>query len=403
MTELAEGLREVSLDRLRESKENPRSISEEAFERLRRDLQRDPRMRKARPLIATPAGEVVCGNMRLRADRENGESKTWVFVAKLNAKERREWLLRDNNPYGDWEREELSALIGKHADAGGDVSVLGFSEAEVAGLLSGVEPKPRPKAEPIEPPEKPITQEGDIWTIGRHKLLCGDSTKAADVRRLMGKNHAAAVFMDPPFAIYGSSSGLSASVSDDKLVRPFFRAALEACQLATKLYAQVYVCCDWRSWPSWWEAAKGLNLEPKNLLVWDKGGSGLGSNWANTYEMIGYFAHVPPQRVMRTEGRVSGSIRSVLKPNIIRANRPHGEERLHNAAKPTDLIGVVLEASTEPSEIVVDPFAGSGSTLIAAEDSGRRCFTIEIDPAWCDVTVQRWERMTGKKAKRRKA
>src|SRR5207237_245118 len=99
--------------------------------------------------------------------------------------------------------------------------------------------------------------------------------------RVLEGKRAAMVFTDPPYAIYGSSSGLGADVTDDKIVRPFFRDVLAMAQRATSLFAHVYVCCDWRSWPSWWEVAKLTGLAPKNLVVWDKGGGGLGNNFAN--------------------------------------------------------------------------------------------------------------------------
>jgi DNA modification methylase len=187
-------------------------------------------------------------------------------------------------------------------------------------------------------------------------------------------------------------------VSDDKMVRPFFAAALRAAQRVTRHFAHVYVCTDWRSWPSIWDAAKQTALEPKNLLVWDKGSSGLGNNYANTYELIGYFTHMPPQKTM--SGHRETGQRAVLRPNVIRANRPVGEERLHNAAKPVDLIGEVLTLASDPGDLVADLFGGSGSVMIAAGNTDRRCRTMELDPGLCDVIVERWEKHTGHKAKR---
>lgn len=136
MSKLEAGLREVALDQLHESPANPRAISDEAFERLKTSLDAAPEMLQARPLIATLEGEVICGNMRLRALRDMGITRTWTFSAELTENERREWLLRDNNQYGDWVQDELAELVAAHAEAGGNLDLLGFAQPEVDELLN---------------------------------------------------------------------------------------------------------------------------------------------------------------------------------------------------------------------------------------------------------------------------
>lgn len=257
-----------------------------------------------------------------------------------------------------------------------------FRAAAVPGTAPDLDETP-------ELPEAPESKEGEVYELGPHRLMCGDATRPDHMETLMGDTAADVVFIDPPYAIYGSSSGLSASITDDKIVRPFFRDALAVAQRWTPYFSPVFVCCDWRSWPSWWEVAKMTRIDPKNLLVWDKGGAGLGNNFANTYELMGYFIHLPEQKVM-TSGRKAG-IRAILKPNVIRANRVVGKERQHNAAKPVGLIAEILSVSSERGSLVLDYFAGSGSTMIAAEMVGRRAHLMEIDPKFCDVIRKRWE------------
>lgn len=130
-----EGMAIRPLAALHESEENPREITDERFEALKYALAADPDMLTARPIIATPSGEVVCGNMRLRALSEMGWTEAPVFVKDLSPAKRREWMLRDNQEYGDWVPEELAALVKAHQDEAGDLKLLGFSEPRVDGLL----------------------------------------------------------------------------------------------------------------------------------------------------------------------------------------------------------------------------------------------------------------------------
>lgn len=323
-----------------------------------------------------------------------------VGWSSANDEEAGAYLLAANKltEAGGWDPVELGTAI-ERVRASVDLRHLGFTKHELDKAIASARAKADKAAgtvhhEPPERPKVPTSKRGDLYRMGAHRLLVGDSTNPDDVARLMDGKRADAAVMDPPYAIYGSSSGLSSSVSDDNLVRPFFRDVLAAAQAATRLFAHVYVFCDWRSWPSWWEVAKLTNLAPKNLLVWDKNGAGLGSNWANTHELVGYFLNAPRQTTMQNDAPTG--IRSVLRPNVFRFNHVTGAEREHNAAKPVDLVSLLVTAATDPGELVLDLFAGSGTTLVACEAQGRTCYTMEKDEANADVSAARWARATGK-------
>jgi DNA modification methylase len=200
-----------------------------------------------------------------------------------------------------------------------------------------------------------------------------------------------AVVTDPPYAIYGSSTGVSSSVTDDKIVRPFFRSVLLRAEAILRLFGPAFVFCDWRSYPSWWWEAANTHLDVKNLVVWSKNGSGLGNNFANTHELITYCVKMPPQGAMKS-GRKTTGIREILSPNVITFDRARGDDREHNAAKPVGLLVRLIEVSTDAGAVVVDLFGGSGSTLIACAESGRRAGLVELEPGWCDVIRRRWTR-----------
>ena len=360
----------------------------------------------------------------------------------------------------EWDREVLGKVLAERQRQEGNLAALAsstaFSEAAIADLVRQASGRPAPKDDKpppaARPPRAPVSQPGELYELGPHRLLCGDSTRAEHVARLMGGELADAVFTDPPFAIYGSSSGLSASITDDKIVRPFFRDVLIGLEGHVRVYGHVYVCCDWRSYPSWWEVSKLTGLAVKNLIVWDKGNSGLGNNYGNTHELIVFFARWPVQKVM-SHARAAGA-RQVLSPNMlrhapegdagpvrvelvdveglearagelaaqavkegrqpdeddraraaallladgatgrqfVRYGRVLGRDRLHNAAKPIPLIEELVVNSTDDGGLVLDLFGGSGTSMIACARTGRRARLMEVDAAWCDVIRARWTR-----------
>jgi DNA modification methylase len=177
-----------------------------------------------------------------------------------------------------------------------------------------------------------------------------------------------------------------------------FEKILRVSANTVKVFGHVYVCSDWRSWPSWWEMAKRTPLEPKNCIIWDKGGGGMGNNYANTYEMVGFYTNMPERKAMYNAYGIHGTPRQILQRNMVRVDRARGEERQHNAAKPVDLISYNIEPSTDEGGLVVDWFLGSGSTLITAEKLGRVCYGMEIDPKYVQVAIERWQNYTGQKA-----
>lgn len=269
--------------------------------------------------------------------------------------------------------------------------------------------------EPPEPPSAPISKRGEVYELGPHRLGCLDALDPATWARLLvdveghgpkrrrEKGRVDAVWSDPPYAIYGSSSGVGSGVADDKMVIPFFREILATCGRILPLFGPAYLCCDWRSWPALFDAGRRTGstagLEAKNVIAWLKN-SGMGSNWSNSFELVSYWLNMPEALTM-SHARVGG-IRAVLVPNVIHESKVHASAKLHNAAKPVRLVSRILDCTeagrtvdARPKEgrwldVVADPFAGSGTTLIACAETGRRAILTEIEPGYCDVTRKRW-------------
>jgi DNA modification methylase len=260
-----------------------------------------------------------------------------------------------------------------------------------------------------DPPKEPKTKRGDVWVCGDHLLLCGDSLEA-ETEAWIEKGTTACVLTDPPYAIYGSSSGVGSDVADDKMIRPFFAALGRRMRHALRLFGHGYVFCDWRSWDAVLAGMKASTLAAKNCIVWDKGDFGLGSMYRNCHEFVGFFVS-QPERSSHYAKQATGQ-RMVTQPNVRRVNRTgqggfesehEPGQRFHNAAKPVQLLQWLLDNSTDEGDLVLDLFGGSGSTMLACERSKRRCRMVEVEPKWCDVIVARWEQLTVRKAERKPA
>lgn len=336
---------EVPLADLHPDPANPRRITARRMAILKRQVSDDAFMR-ARPVIALPDGMIVAGEQRWRARGLIGRDTCMAIFAELDDEQRVEWAARDNNHAGEWVGDALGEVLG--GDRSPDrLAMLGFTTDDVERL---VKPGKRERVSAdgsdllADLPADPVTRPGDLVQLGPHRLICGDATDPQVIDRLLDGRRVDCVVTDPPYAIYGSSTGLAAEVADDKMVRPFFREALRAASRAVIPFGHVYVCCDWRSWSSWWEVCKGTGLAPKNMIVWDKGGSGLGNNYANTHELL-FFAAAIPRRTRMTVDNPGQ--RPVLDTNVWKIARvPSGEERIHNAQKPVELVARALDNST---------------------------------------------------------
>lgn len=252
------------------------------------------------------------------------------------------------------------------------------------------------EAPEVDEDAEPIAKLGDIWQLGRHRLMCGDSTDKATVELLMDGKKADMVFTDPPYALFGNSTGV-AGICDDKMTRPFFLAIFQRLRENTKLFGHIYACCDWHSAFSLQAMAKQAGLTEKNLCIWDKGDGGLGAMYQQCYEMVWFFANSPI--ATQTIGKKKAGERTVNgKPNIWRYSRENSNDRVHNAQKPLAMVEFAIKNSCDKGENVLDLFGGSGTTLIASEATDRTCYMMELDPKYCDVIIKRWETLTGEKA-----
>lgn len=343
------------------------------------------------PIVIDKNNVVVIGHCRLAAALElDMQEVPCVCVDDLTPKQVKALRIVDNKTNeSPW---DFDILGGELAEI--DLSAFDFDfgfedEEEETEIVEDEVPE-------VDETKEPTAKLGDIWQLGRHRLMCGDSTDKATVELLMDGKKADMVFTDPPYALFGNSTGV-AGICDDKMTRPFFLAIFQRLRENTKLFGHIYACCDWHSAFSLQAMAKQAGLTEKNLCIWDKGDGGLGAMYQQCYEMVWFFANSPI--ATQTIGKKKAGERTVNgKPNIWRYSRENSNDRVHNAQKPLAMVEFAIKNSCDKGENILDLFGGSGTTLIASEATDRTCYMMELDPKYCDVIIQRWENLTGEKA-----
>jgi DNA modification methylase len=299
-----------------------------------------------------------------------------------------------------------------------DLDLTGFDAVEIDMVLSIDSPTGNTVEEvaaaDVDPQAGPtVAQPGDVWHLGRHIVACGDARDNGHLRAIVAEAQVAVVFTDPPYnvKIEGFVSGLGKNqhrefaMASGEMNKEQFIAFLAAFIAALKPTladgAIVFVCMDWRHAGDLLEAATQQGLEFKNLCVWVKSNAGMGSFYRSQHELVFVFKHgdAPHQNNFGL-GQHGRSRTNVWQYRGVNAFGKDRTELLgvHPTCKPVTMIADALLDVSRRGEIVLDPFLGSGSTLIAAENVGRVCIGIEIDPAYCDVAIRRWQKQTGKDA-----
>lgn len=360
------------------------------------------------PIVVDEQMTVIAGHTRLEAARSLGMTEVPVHVATgLTPQQVKAYRLADNRvgEEAEWDSDMLALELGELQDDGLDLALTGFDEDEWTkllsppGILDGADLDEVPEA-----PTVPITQPGDRILLGRHVLVCGDSTDAATWDRLLDGRSAGMVWTDPPYGVShagGSKDPRSASyrsgdtIANDSLspkaLRAFLRTALTLAFTRSSAGASWYVAAP--SGPLLGEfSAVLLELAVwRQLLVWAKDTFVFGrSDYHYRHEAIFYGWKEGASHTWNG-GRKQDSVLEAARPKV---------NKEHPTMKPVTLIQRCIENSSNADDLVVDPFGGSGSTLLAAEACGRSAALIELSPTYCDVIVARWERATGQTAVR---
>lgn len=368
------------------------------------------------PIIVDENNIVLAGHGRLEAARIEGLIHVpIVCFGHLTPLQKRAYLIADNKiaEEAGWNREllaiELSELTDLLPVEGLDVSVTGFATPEVDLLLADMGHANSAEESMLVPlPPHAVTQEGDLWQLGRHRLLCGDAQKTASFNRLLEGTLANAVFCDPPYNLRVSTIGgrgriqhqefvfASGEMSPDQF-RKFLTRTLGNGIRVSKSGAVHFVCMDWRHIDDLIVVGRKIFGAMLNLAVWNKSNAGQGSFYRSQHELIGIFRVGEDPHKNNIELGSFGRNRSNVwnYPGV----NTFGHQRLealamHPTVKPTAMIADALLDCTARGDAVLDQFAGSGTIFLAAEKVGRIAYGMEIDPRYVDVAIRRWQSLT---------
>jgi DNA modification methylase len=373
------------------------------------------------PVLVSDEGEIIAGHGRVEAARLLGmKSVPTLALSHLSEAERRAYVIADNKLAlnAGWDKEILAIELQALVDLEFDVELTGFSLAEIDFVIDeagDADPDAVDAADDLVSvvTGQPVTRIGDLWLLGRHRLLCGDTRSPADLDRLMGGARADLVFTDPPYnvAIDGNVCGLG-SVKHREFA--FASGEMSKAQFTTFLTetlsnisrsmrdgAIAFVCMDWRHMSELLAAGEAAFTELKNLVVWNKTNGGMGAFYRSKHELVFVFKQGTAEHTnsfgLGETGRYRTNVWDYAGISSIGAGRSE-ELAMHPTVKPVALIADAIRDCSRRGEVVLDGFGGSGSTLIAAEKTGRAGRLIEYDPLYCDTIIRRWEGFAGKRA-----
>ena len=403
----AKKIEQWPLARLRPYERNARTHSPEQVAQIAASIQE---FGFTNPILVGEDDGIIAGHGRLAAAMDLGLTEVPVIVlGHLTAEQRRAYVLADNKLAlnAGWDEELLAMELQELQLAEFDLSLLGWSDEELADLMPEVEELPPEDADADavpEPPEEPVTKPGDVWLLGKHRVMCGDSTVIADVERLMDGSKADLLLTDPPYnvAVVGGNHSLSPEerkkqgglvIENDKMsdddFRQFLRDVYSAADAVIKPGGVFYIWHADSEGYNFRGAARDVGWQVRQCLVWNKNSLVMGRqdyHWKHEPCLYGW---------KEGAGHYWGSDRS--QTTVLDFNRPsrNGE---HPTMKPVELFQYQLENSTKRGDLVLDLFGGSGTTAIAAEQTSRQARLMELDPRYCDVIVKRWQQFTGKTA-----
>lgn len=437
----------MPINELKEHPENPRIHPDSAIDKLQKSIEE---FGFTNPVLVSKDGFILAGHARVKASKKAGLEEVPAIILDLDGDMASLYLIADNRlqEETDWDMPVLKDLIERLDTGALDLELSGFTNDEIEDLMSQfhmddeeIRDDEFDVSEALDEIEEPSTKVGQLWRLGRHRLLVGDSTNESEVKKLMGENLADMVFTDPPYNVdYVGKTGEALKISNDKMddveFLQFLLDSFNAMAVVTKAGGIIYVCHADTKGLQFRQAFVEAGFYLSQCLVWVKNMIVPGYSdyqWRHEPILYGWREGGPHKRLRdRKQSTVfeademlsiakekdhtlltitSGDSSMVLKvpeyevvysgteetQSVWRFNKPlrNGE---HPTMKPIPLCARAILNSSDPGDNVLDPFGGSGSTLMACEQTGRSCFTMEYDPKYAEVIIKRWESFTGEKA-----
>lgn len=349
------------------------------------------------PILVDGENGIIAGHGRLAAARKLGMTEVPVIeLFGLSESKKRAYILADNRLALDagWDEELLKIELQDLQACGVDIDVTGFTNEELDSLLPTDESDEEEESETPEIECDPVSKPGDVWICGRHRVMCGDSCSASDIQTLTGETKASLYLTDPPYNVsYEGGTDEALTIMNDSMedgkFRQFLIDAFSMADSVMKPGAPFYI---------WHASLEGFNFQGacrdvgwrvRQCLVWNKNTLVLGRQdyqWKHEPCLYGW-----------KDGAAHPWFSDRLQTTVIDYDKPQ-RNGLHPTMKPVGLFRYLIENSSAKGDVVLDSFGGSGTTLLAAEETGRRALLMELDPKYCDVIVRRWQEATGQEA-----
>lgn len=357
------------------------------------------------PILVDGDKGLIAGHGRLLAARKLGMDKVPVIELKdMTETQKKAYIIADNQlaMNGGWDTGLLMVELTELGEEGFDLDLLGFDSKELSKLLEPDQIEGNTDPDEVPPlPVEPKTKRGDIYQLGNHRLMCGDSTSIDDVEKLMGGAKADMIFTDPPWNVnYGAVDKNNAmgykprTIMNDHMDEDawdkFISDVCTSLFMASKPGCPIYVVMSAQEWPVIDHWLRTVGFHWSSTIIWAKDTLVLSrKDYHTQYEPIWYGWNESASRICQVEDRKQSDLWDVARPK---------KSELHPTTKPVELIEKAVKNSSYAKANVLDLFGGSGSTMMGCEKTGRNNFSMELDPKYCDVIVKRWEEFTGKEA-----
>ncbi len=393
-------MEERPLSDLHPAEYNPRvalAPEDEEYKRIKRSIET---YGYVDPIIINSDGTIIGGHQRYNVLLDLGYDTAHVVIVDLDKNAEKALNVALNKISGEWDDEKLCDLLQDLDLSGYDFSLTGFTRSELDGLQlklgvgEAVEDEDFDVDKAVEECEKPVTKRGDLWIMGGHRLLCGDARNVDDMARLMGGAKADLLLTDPPYNVdYVGKTKDALKIDNDRMSNADFRAflleAFTAARQSMKAGAAFYI---WHADSNGYDfrgACMDAGWKVRQCLIWEKDILVLGRQdyqWQHEPCLYGW-----------NEGAGHAWYSDRKQTTILRFDKLTRSKE-HPTMKPVPLFGYLVQNSSKPGDIVLDPFSGSGTTVIAAEQLDRTAYVMELNERYCDVIVKRWEEQTGEKA-----
>jgi len=390
----------VDINTIKPYENNPRKLKDSAIEKVAKSIKE---FGFRQPIVVDKEKIIVVGHTRYRASKKLGLTNVPITIAdNLTPEQINAYRIADNrtNEEAEWDIELLKTELKDLQLKDFNLDLTAFDEDQLNNFLFEEKEGLTDEDAVPETPEEPITKLGDIWKLGNHRLMCGDSTLINNFDKLC-LEQADMIFTDPPYGMsYGGGRAEGSTpkgalvkahgmiknddLRDEELIN-LVKDSLSTSLMKSKQGSASYICFTWRTYSEFYKALTDAGFKIKNCIVWDKKSIGLGlSHYRPQHEFIFYCGE-------QWYGDKSQS-------DVWYMSRGATSKYVHPTQKPVELICKALENSSKNEDVIIDCFGGSGSTLIACEKLNRKARVMELDPKYCDVIVKRWEQFTGKKA-----